>query len=707
MRLKYFFALSLTVSAVFAQTDDLSKLLEATTEIATKARINADYMPGSVNIIKGEELKALGILNLNQPNALDMITGMDSSVNALRGSGSVYGGQGNKIKWLVNGRALSSQLWGGFVWGRSNISFPITVDQIDRIEVFRGPDSAVNGDNAVFGVVNIITKSSKDSIGSQNSASASFSKSDSGKWNRQTDVNARYEKDDFRLSLSAMTYNKDGDSFFIGENGNFANSVTGGHTPGYGPGNIANANDGYSLFIETNYKDWSLWANKMKTKYAQGALGTWYPTDMLPKDDGKKIGADELSSIGFKKEFIFHHLTITPSASFNIVESKLDDYMGIHPSYMTSNIEGVRDYLYREHRKKAKIDFEYRRGSHIVSGEAMFQSTSNVKDERSRNFDYYGPWPLDVWTSASYSSTLATTPNTKRLQKAGYIQDIWDIGEKTTVIVGARYDMFSGDAKFSGLSPRLAMVYRGIGNNILKAQYSRAFRAPNFIEADELKKAGVKAETVDTVELAHIFKDDKFSVKTTVFESRIYNMITFNDLTYDTENLPNMGTLRGVEYEVKYEGESFKAGLNQAFYKSEAKQRVYNSPYSIFSFKFDGGAFTLAPTSSTNIFLTLNQKTRYPTTLWYHYIGGKKRKNSFSTEDPYYIASPNGNVDPQDYLNVTQQIKSVVKNLDLSFGVQNVFGKTQKTLYMPLSQPNTKDIPYMGQSFWVNASYRF
>ena len=80
---------------------------------------------------------------------------------------------------------------------------------------------------------------------------------------------------------------------------------------------------------------------------------------------------------------------------------------------------------------------------------------------------------------------------------------------------------------------------------------------------------------------------------------------------------------------------------------------------------------------------------------------------AYTTDDAYYNGSPNGYVDPQDYLNITQQFKNVAKNLDLSLGVQDVFGKTLKTLYMPLNQPNTQDTPYMNQMFWVNLSYKF
>lgn len=71
------------------------------------------------------------------------------------------------------------------------------------------------------------------------------------------------------------------------------------------------------------------------------------------------------------------------------------------------------------------------------------------------------------------------------------------------------------------------------------------------------------------------------------------------------------------------------------------------------------------------------------------------------------IFTTNGSTPAQDYLNITQKITGISKGLDVEFGVKNVFGKTLKTLYMPLNPPNTSDVPYMKQSFWINLLYKF
>lgn len=694
---------------VTASAGELSKLLEETTQIATKTRINADYVPGTVNIIRGEELKALGILNLNQPNALDMIVGMDSSVNALRGSGAMYGGQGVKIKWLLNGRTINSQIWSGSVTGKGIISFPINVDQVDRIEIIRGPDSAVYGDNAIFGVINIITKLQSNDV------STSFSYQNDGKFGKSATANIYKEQGDFGVSISTSVFDNDGYPMYVGETGAFGNATTGNHTPGYGPGNLPNGAKGYNFLVDLSYTDWKAWVNRLETKSAQGAFGTWYPTDMLPKDNDKLVRRESYTQFGLQKEFEYSNIFITPKAGIDIYEFGLKDFVDVSARYMNNatGVDGVRNSNYKELKKYAAVDADYKAESHHIAGGLLLQATKNVKDSKYKNYQYVGPWPTsDIWKIVAEfdAGNVTVQQNTHRDQKAIYIQDSWDVSDKVTVTYGARYDKFEGDTKSNGWSPRVAVVYRFDENNILKTQYARAFRPPTFAEmSSRFGSETIKSETVDTVELAHIFKNEKITFKNTIFESRIYDMITYDDWTYYTVNLPNMGKIQGLEMEGKYSTDSYEIGLNQAFYKTDRDERKFVSPDSADTYTYKSGSFPLAPTYMANIFVKLNQNGMYPTTIWYHYIGAKKRKSEFEVANAFDgpKGPSNGSVPPQYYLNITQQFKGVAKGLDLSVGVQNLLGKTLKTLYMPLNQPNNQDIPYMGQMFWMNLSYKF
>ena len=80
-------------------------------------------------------------------------------VVSYHGMASAYAGS---MQVLINGRSVYSPLFGGVNWSE----LPITVDDIDRFEITRGPNAASYGANSFLGVISIITKDAKDSTGS-------------------------------------------------------------------------------------------------------------------------------------------------------------------------------------------------------------------------------------------------------------------------------------------------------------------------------------------------------------------------------------------------------------------------------------------------------------------------------------------------------------------------------------------------------------
>ncbi|HXP86936.1 MAG TPA: TonB-dependent receptor [Bryobacteraceae bacterium] len=117
----------------------------------------------AVFVITQEDIRRSGMQNI--PDLLRMAPGVDVArldANAwaisIRGFNDRYS---NKVLVLIDGRSVYSEAFSGVLWDQLNVP----LEDIDRIEVIRGPGGTVWGANAVNGVINIITKSSKETQG--------------------------------------------------------------------------------------------------------------------------------------------------------------------------------------------------------------------------------------------------------------------------------------------------------------------------------------------------------------------------------------------------------------------------------------------------------------------------------------------------------------------------------------------------------------
>lgn len=112
--------------------------------------------PSTVTILTGEDVRLSGAATL--ADVLRRVAGVDvMTLAAAQPDVSIRGFNrelANKVLVLVDGRSLYMDMLGTVLWE----TLPVALEEIERIEVIRGPGSAVYGANAVTGVINIITK---------------------------------------------------------------------------------------------------------------------------------------------------------------------------------------------------------------------------------------------------------------------------------------------------------------------------------------------------------------------------------------------------------------------------------------------------------------------------------------------------------------------------------------------------------------------
>jgi iron complex outermembrane receptor protein len=117
----------------------------------------------AIFVITQEDIQRSGATNI--PDLLRMVPGMDvSQINANTWAVSARGFNdqfSDKLLVLIDGRAVYTPLLGGVNWDTQDVP----LEDIDRIEVIRGPGATLWGANAVNGVINVVTKRAADTQG--------------------------------------------------------------------------------------------------------------------------------------------------------------------------------------------------------------------------------------------------------------------------------------------------------------------------------------------------------------------------------------------------------------------------------------------------------------------------------------------------------------------------------------------------------------
>ncbi|MEQ1704444.1 MAG: TonB-dependent receptor [Rickettsiales bacterium] len=148
----------------------LEELGNVTVTSVSKKSEPENEAAAAVFVITQDEIRRSSATNI--PEMLRMVPGISVAQSGSnnwtvtsRGFNSQFA---NKLLVLIDGRTVYSPLFSGVIWDSQDVM----LEDIDRIEIVRGPGATLWGANAVNGVINIITKSARDTQGGLATATA-------------------------------------------------------------------------------------------------------------------------------------------------------------------------------------------------------------------------------------------------------------------------------------------------------------------------------------------------------------------------------------------------------------------------------------------------------------------------------------------------------------------------------------------------------
>jgi len=430
-------------------------------EISTRRAIALTKAPAIATVITDREIRNMGARTLI--DVLKLVPGMGISITdqgffRLEVRGTVTG-QSEKVLVMIDGHSLNKN--------HSGSSFPffldhLSVDNIKKIEIVRGPGSALYGTNAFVAVINIITKSAADVEGG--SVSVSGESFDTRKYNL---LAGKTFKNGLKISGSIDYTKTHGPDLLIKRDRLSGTPFT------RAPGDAETRFEGTGIFFEASYKNLT------------------YRGQYLTTDRGAYIGLgyaltdfNSLKSDNFWQELSYRHSFTEKFSSkmklyydyFNqdwLVKVFPDGFAGSFPNGMIGGPKARNRTIGGE----IQLDCSISETNHLLAG-INYEEMKQYEVRAISNFNpITGQYLGSVQDISSWGNW---NRDVKRNIFAAYLQDEWEIKDNISLTAGVRYDHYSdfGDTT----NPRVGIVWRFLEKADLKLLYGQAFRAPTFTE---------------------------------------------------------------------------------------------------------------------------------------------------------------------------------------------------------------------------------
>lgn len=530
----------------------------STVSIATGTAQPISQAPAQATVITAEQIAASGATDLSQ--VLETVPGLhinrSLTINdpqyMIRGIGSQYNPE---VLMMINGIPLTV----AFVGDRGQVWAGMPVENIARIEVIRGPGSALYGADAFSGVINIVTKSASDIDGTQFGLRyGSFDTWDA--WALHGGKMGAFD---------VAGYLRVGHT--DGFNGNIPVDAQTGldaifHThDSLAPGPGYFGYDALDAQIDVAHDKWrwrASFKDRTNVQWGYGLAQSLYPAGQASqnrltsdltwhdKDFAKNWDVSVQASYSrFSEE---SYAVLFPPGAFGSFPDGMIGEPGHREADMGLNTSAFYSG-FQNHRVRLGVGYE---------NQNLYRTT----EFKNFNFVYVPnvgnvPSYLGSIVDGAVSNIIFLRPH-QRTDYFEFLQDEWTVANDWHLTVGVRHDDYSDFGATT--NPRAALVWDASYDITVKLLAGRAFRAPSFVERYAINNPvaignpNLKPETIDSRELDVSWKPRAdLQLGVSVYHYQIRDLIQYLDnpdpTTGATAQNTNGQAGSGVELEANWD----------------------------------------------------------------------------------------------------------------------------------------------------------
>jgi outer membrane receptor for ferrienterochelin and colicins len=525
--------------------------------------------------------------------------------------------------------------------------FLVDMQNIERIEVVRGPGSALYGSNALFAVINVITQRGRDVQGARISGDLGSYGSNQG----QVSAGKRYASG-VETFLSASHYHSDGH-----EQLSF---------PGLGTSFNADGEDVERLHGKLSWNDFMLSGSWMgRTKHLPtGTTGTTFGNSNSDYRDNRAYA-----------DLNYHHLfdndwDFTGRAFWdNYLFDDALPYLNAQNQQVT-NRDSWNDQWFGTETSLSHTFFEKHR--------------LTVGNEFRRNYVQL----MSNYDAAPYYASYANTRQTSSVIGI-YAQDEWSISHNIALEYGGRYDHYDS---FGGtFNPRAGLIYTPRDGTTLKLLFGTAFRAPNAFEnaytccantsSPWIGNAKLAPEHISTYELVWEQRlNNNFDLRVDPYYNYLRNLIGLTTSNQNVKQYQNLGdaTAYGIETQLSGRNEYFEMRLSHTYQNSQIQgySTAPNAPQQMLKL---------------NLSVPVWQDKLY-TSLESQYVSGR-------------TTTLDARISGYTFTNLIVFTRHFLPGIEFTGGIYNLFNEQYSD---PASQPIAAQIvPQNGRNWRLRLTYEF